>query len=75
MCKDILPNSDKSHGRIRNNSPKENEIQELEKNNLSKQREQNLSKGCRPQTLRDGELKPFRKHLAPLWRCWKDQIW
>ena len=21
-------------------------------------------------TLRDGELKPFRNHLAPLWRCW-----
>ena len=27
------------------------------------------SKGCQL-NLRDGELTPFRNHLAPLWRCW-----
>ena len=32
------------------------------------------SKGCQLNPM-DGELTPFRNHLAPLWRCWDSNIW
>ena len=35
---------------------------------------QHLQRGANL-TLRDGEVTPFRSHLAPLWRCWKKRLW